>query len=83
MELNRTNDRCDASTYLEIEGEKPKRVGCRAQAYVKVEKDELDLLFCRHNYNQYEFALMEQGFHPTVDERHTIENINKLVGSDH
>ena len=37
MELNRTNDRCDAGTHLAIEGEKPKYVGCRAQAYVKVE----------------------------------------------
>jgi len=81
-ELNRTNDRCDASTYLVIEGDKPKNVGCRAQAYVQVvNNDGMDLLFCRHHYNQYELALMEQGFAPVVDERHTIENVNKLVGS--
>lgn len=81
-ELNRTNDRCDASTYLVIEGEKPQNVGCRAQAYVKVENEQkLDLLMCRHHFNQYEFALVEQGFHPVVDERHTIENVNKLIGS--
>lgn len=81
-ELNRAADRCDASTFLVIDGEKPASVSCGAQAYVKVENATgLDLLFCRHHFNAVEFPLAEQGFFAVIDDRHTIENANKLQGA--
>jgi hypothetical protein len=79
--LNQYEDRCDSSTTTIDSREKHIQTSCAAQAYVVVEKDGLELNFCRHHFIKNEDQLLLQGFSATVDERHTIENVNKLQGA--
>lgn len=69
MGLNRTHDRCDK---------------CNAQAYVKVTKGDLDLIFCAHHFTKFEFSLVEQGFVVDTDARADLldEKAKRLVGSE-
>jgi hypothetical protein len=59
MSFNRLTDRCDS---------------CRAQAFVRVEKNKLDLLFCAHHYNEHSTILHATGWNLSDDEREAINS---------
>jgi hypothetical protein len=56
----KAKDRCDAAFRVplgyELEGKEKVR-SCGAQAYVAVEIHGVDLLFCKHHFEQYETAI--------------------------
>ena len=42
---------------------------CGQRAYVRVAKDDLELLFCSHHYGDLQVALMVQSFALVTDQR--------------
>ncbi|WP_245679157.1 DUF7455 domain-containing protein [Actinomadura hibisca] len=55
---------------------------CGAQAFVRVEFDGLDLLFCGHHYRRHEMALLNRVPHAHVhDERDRI-NVKPSVSAN-
>lgn len=64
--LQRLHDRCDS---------------CGAQAFVRVEKDTRDLLFCAHHYSRFEADLFVQGFTVAQDERSEV-NVKPSISAN-
>lgn len=46
---------------------------CGAQAYVRVDLNDAELLFCIHHFHQHELTLLTAGAIIARDERHTLQ----------
>lgn len=66
MSFNRLTDRCDS---------------CGAQAFVRVEKSALELLFCAHHYGKHSTILHATGWNISDDERESI-NVRPSVSAN-
>lgn len=66
--LNRFKDRCDSC-------------GPAVQAFVRVVKNKLDLLFCVHCYNKHSAVLHATGFDLAEDERDTV-NVKPSISAN-
>jgi hypothetical protein len=60
-----STDRCDA---------------CGVQAYVKVSKEAMELLFCGHDFNKFGDALDKNGWNILVDTRELLTR--RSVGAE-
>lgn len=64
--LNRLKDRCDR---------------CGAQAFVMVERDGKELIFCAHDYHKNEYTLATDGWVVSIDNRAEINEQPSLSAS--